>query len=136
MTGKYYWKVNGNYYEVSRDKYFEYRREQSRHNYLKQTAKDVVVLSADALNDKEFEGIEVMKDENTNVEETAIHNIMIEKLRKVLKTLPDDELYLIDTLIYQEKTERELARTLNISQQAVHKRKARILEKLKKFLEK
>ena len=79
---------------------------------------------------------ERIADETVNVEEEAIHNMMIEKLRKGLSALSDEELYIIDHLIYQERTERELAKKLNISQNTVHIRKVKILEKLKNFLEK
>lgn len=39
-------------------------------------------------------------------------------------------------LLYEDKSERELAAELGISQKAVNKRRHKILEKLKKFLEK
>lgn len=49
--------------------------------------------------------------------------------------MTDDELYIIEHLIYQEKTERELAKKLNITQQAISKKSKKILNKLKNFLE-
>lgn len=30
MSKKYYWKMNGYLYEVSKEQYYEYRREQNR----------------------------------------------------------------------------------------------------------
>jgi DNA-directed RNA polymerase specialized sigma subunit len=60
---------------------------------------------------------------------------LLEKLRGGLATLTDDELYIIEHLIYQEKTERELAKKLNITQQAISKKSKKILNKLKNFLE-
>ena len=81
-------------------------------------------------------GENLIADEQVDVEGTAIRNVMLEKLREGLSTLTDDELYIIEYLIYQEKTERELAKKLHISQIAVHKRKVKVLEKLRKFLEK
>ena len=35
MSKKYYWKMNGYLYEVSKEQYYEYGREQNRHDYLK-----------------------------------------------------------------------------------------------------
>lgn len=43
---------------------------------------------------------------------------------------------MIVALFFEEKTERELAAVLGISQPAVHKQKNKILKKLKTFLEK
>lgn len=64
----------------------------------------------------------------------------------VLKTLKNQALYhavlalpktdrrLVRALFYEGKTEQEYAKELGVSQQAVHKRKARVLRELKKFL--
>lgn len=66
--------------------------------------------------------------------------------RIVLKTLENQALYhavlalpktdrrLVRALFYEGKTEQEYAKELGVSQQAVHKRKARILGELKNFL--
>lgn len=135
MSKKYYVKVAGYLYEVSKEVHDKYKREERRHRYLEGTQNDVIVISYDALDNDEMVGESTLVDESVNVEEEAINNIMLEKLQDGLSTLSDDELYLIEHLIYQEKTERELAKKLNISQNVVHKRKVKVLEKLKKFLE-
>ena len=61
---------------------------------------------------------------------------MIEKLKIALAGLSTEELSLINMLYSDLKSEREIAAILGISQKAVNKRKHRILERLKKFLEK
>ncbi|MBE5040582.1 RNA polymerase sigma factor [Ructibacterium gallinarum] len=136
MPKQYYIKIAGYFYQVSKEIYDEYRREDRRRRYLKEREKHTVIFSYDALEENGMYIQERIADETVNVEEEAIHNMMIEKLRKGLSALSDEELYIIDHLIYQERTERELAKKLNISQNAVHIRKVKILEKLKKFLEK
>ena len=45
MSKKYYWKMNGHLYEVSEKQYYEYRREQDRHDYLKKQEQEAVILS-------------------------------------------------------------------------------------------
>lgn len=77
-------------------------------------------------------GEDIIADETVNVEGTAIQRVMIEKLRQTLKTLDEDELFLIQQLIYQEQSERELAKQLKISHTAVGKRWDKLKEKLKK----
>ena len=47
----------------------------------------------------------------------------------------EDEQYLIRQLFFEERTERDLAEELKIYHNAVHKRKNRILKKLKNILE-
>ena len=61
--------------------------------------------------------------------------IMLDKLRTSLALLSEEELQMLISLFYLEMTERDLAREYQISQVAIHMRKQRILEKLKKLLE-
>ena len=60
--------------------------------------------------------------------------IMIEKLYQGLDLLDKDERILIDALFFQGMSEREYAAVLGVYPNAVHKKKTRILEKLKKIL--
>ena len=60
--------------------------------------------------------------------------MMIEKLYQSLEFLDNDERILIDALFFQGMSEREYASVLGVYPNAVHKRKTRILEKLKKIL--
>lgn len=54
-------------------------------------------------------------------------------LNEIDKLSPDDK-ELITNHLVQEKTERELAKQLHVSQNAIHKRKNNILKKLRKKL--
>lgn len=74
--------------------------------------------------------------EAESVEETVLRKLQYEQLHKALSLLPDDERELIDRLFFQGQTEREAAECMGIYRNAVHKRKNRILKKLKKFFEK
>ncbi|MDO5845210.1 MAG: hypothetical protein Q4Q53_08730, partial [Methanocorpusculum sp.] len=65
----------------------------------------------------------------------AINNILIEKLRHSLTKLSDTDLYLIEQLIYNEKSEREVSKLIGVPQKTINDRKRRILAKLKKLLE-
>ena len=58
----------------------------------------------------------------------------IEKLKRIYRCLTEQEQYLIYMLYLTEHpmSEGELAKILNISQQAVNKRKKKILSKLEK----
>ena len=136
MSKKYYWKMNGYLYEVSKEQYFEYRKEQDRHNYLKENEEEATILSLDSLGAEGKNGENFLADPKINVEDEVIHKIMLEKLSSALEKLSAEELLLIDMLYAQLKTEREIASELGISQKAVNKRKAKLLGRLKLFLEK
>ena len=57
----------------------------------------------------------------------------LETLNKALQSLTDEERNLIREIFYLEKSEREISAAYNLTQAAIHKRKKKILEKLKKF---
>lgn len=78
--------------------------------------------------DVQFEG-------ENQIEESVIQNIQLEQLHQALALLSEDEQYLIRQLFFEERTERDLAEELKIYHNAVHKRKNRILKKLKNVLE-
>lgn len=69
-------------------------------------------------------------------EDTAMKRILLEKLETALHTLDDQELELIQELFYLEKTERDIAALLQISQNTVNYRKNKVLAKLRKLIEK
>lgn len=74
------------------------------------------------------------QDESASAEDLAIRNFQAQQLHKALSVLSEDERYLIDQLYFQEKTERELAAQLGVSQNAINKRRQRILERIRGLL--
>ena len=69
-------------------------------------------------------------------EEQLLHMLLLKQLENALHNLSTDELALIYALFYQEQTESQLGKALNISQAAVNKRKSKVLKKLRDFFEK
>ena len=133
MSKKYYWKMNGHLYEVSEDQYYEYRREQDRYDYLKKQEQEAVILSLNALGVDGMSGEGFIADNQINIEEETVYNIMLEKLRYALNKLLTEGLLLIDLLYSQIKSESETVSILGISQNAVNKKKHKLLGRLKKF---
>lgn len=65
----------------------------------------------------------------------SVHQkMMLEKLSKVLNELDEPERRLIRILYFQNKSERECAAYLGISQKNINKKKQRILVKLNKLI--
>ena len=60
----------------------------------------------------------------------------MDKLRAALPLLTDKEQRLIRALYFEGMTERQYAEQEGVYRNAIHKRKVRILAKLKKLLEK
>ena len=68
-------------------------------------------------------------------QDVVIGQIMVDKLHLAISQLSEKEQDLIYALFFDGKTEREYAAQLAIYHNAVHKKKMRIFEKLKKLLE-
>lgn len=68
-----------------------------------------------------------------SVEDEVMLSLMHQNLYAALRSLPEDEQRLIAQLYFLGKTERELARLMALSHTAIHKRKLRILSKLRMF---
>ena len=75
-------------------------------------------------------------DRQADVETMVLNRMMRQQLHKAIRDLQEEEQYLIIQLFFLERSERELAAELGISQKAANKRRHKILEKLKKILEK
>lgn len=71
-----------------------------------------------------------------NVSEEVERKELIQTVRLALFLLSGADRKFVEEIFVQERTERQLATEYGVSQVAIHKRKKRILEKLKKSLEK
>ncbi len=136
MSKKYYWKMNGHLYEVSEEQYKKYKKEYDRSRTLAKQREEMVILSFDALDTDEYTGESIFADPNTDIETEVADNIMREKLNRALTQLSEEEIFLIEQLYYLNQSERRLAEILKLSQNAIHKRKHKILMRLKEILEK
>lgn len=74
-------------------------------------------------------------DKRDSVEDIIAYRLENERLHKCLSKLKDEEKQIIDMLYFENKTERQVAEILKTTQQNLHKKKLRILRKIKIFLE-
>lgn len=70
---------------------------------------------------------------DVSTEDQAVSEIWLESLARCLTP---EERKLLYKLYFQGKTERETCRELGISKPALHRRKVKLLEKIKSFIEK
>ena len=72
-------------------------------------------------------------DADNSVEEKIIQKLEQEQLHKAIMELSREEKWLIQELYFEERTERDVAAELGLSQKVVNKRRQKILEKLRKL---
>lgn len=73
-------------------------------------------------------------DERVDIENDYINKSVRKSLYEALDRLSGEDLYLIVQLFFKGRSEQALAKELHVYQNAVHKRKKRILRDLKKTL--
>ena len=93
------------------------------------------LVSYDGMDTENTLGIETISDPAApSVEDIVIDKMNREKLRLCLSQLTKSEWSLIYALFYEQKTERECAENLDISQSAVNKRRHKVLAKLRRLM--
>lgn len=131
---KLFLPMHGVLMEVSESIYKEFYKDKRRQKYIKERAIQRGDFSYDALDTDEFHGEDILVDHQTDVIEEVECRSLMRAVRSALLLLSGEERKFIKECFIQEKTERQLAAQYGVSQVAIHKRKKRILEKLKKNL--
>lgn len=132
---KYYIKVTDTLVEVSEEVYLTYYRMRRRCSAVQERDTYNGVTSYDALDTEDMLGVDNIPDSNSpSVEDVVMGNLLREKLQFCLSQLTLPEQLLIHALFYEQKTEREYAKTLGISQKAVNKRRHKALAKLRRLI--
>lgn len=98
--------------EVSEKEYIEFYRNKRRQKYLDEQRRDNGDVSYDALNSDEFNGEEILIAGLPDVCDTLVHQQLLDKLRKTVDALPEDEKALIVAHFYDEVPQTELAGAL------------------------
>ena len=131
---KYYWIISGDYYEVSKETYQKLKKNYDHHRMLREYEAEVTVLSLDATTSDNISLYELIPDPNTNVEEDAIHNVLLEKMRIARDGLSPDERLLLELLFEQNKSQDEASKLTGIPQSTISYRLEKILNKMRKLM--
>lgn len=131
---KKFFPLHGMLMEVTEEQYKEFYKQKRRQKYLAECAKENGELSYDALTASELNSENMVVDESDPLDEQVIQKIMLDKLRFSLLLLSEDEQELIRKIFVEDLSERTIAEIYGISQVAIHKRKVKILDKLKRIL--
>lgn len=128
---KFYLRPHGKLVEVDEDVFkvcYNSYKKIIRDN-VKDNQARLISLDANIRNDVTYLDV-VSDDKSMNIENQYKVSMVLNEIDKLS---PDDK-ELITNLLVQEKTERELAKQLHVSQSTIHKRKNNILKKLRKKL--
>ena len=134
MKKEFYLYVNGQKVKVSEDIYKVYWREREHEKYLKRVdRKNHLLLFSSLDHDGHF--VDNLVDESVDVEKIVETQMMVEALRKAISKLNNEERDIIERLYFNDETLRSVAKLKSITHPALIKRRNKILEKLKKFIE-
>lgn len=132
--GRYFITWDDLVIEASRAQYTDWLCDKEHQGYLREYEHGWNTISLySGLSQEGRSGEELISDPATDVESIAMENIRKNALTMALRQLDTSSFYLIYSLYldFNRKTESELASEIGISQQAVHKRKEKILRQLK-----
>ena len=107
--------------------YQEYDLKRARNIVDPKTGEKMTIPSREDSYERLQEMAVQFPEENRSVEDQILKKIECEQLHKFLLELSKEELY------FEERTEREVASVLGLSQKAINKRRQKILEKLRKL---
>lgn len=140
--------VNGKFVEVSEEVYQVYMQGDRKMRYFEKdlktertiladdgTVQRIIPSREDSLDRLIDDNARQFSDSGESVEDAVLRKMVEDELHRALEKLSDGDHALVNALFFDGKTEREYAKDLGVSQTAVHKRKQRILKKLKEILE-
>ncbi|MGL5440719.1 MAG: sigma-70 family RNA polymerase sigma factor [Filifactoraceae bacterium] len=134
MARDYYLFINGKKVKVSEQIYKVYWREREHEKYLEQVGRKNHLLFFSSL-DHDGHFVDNIVDESIDVEKIVETQMMIEVLRNAISKLNDEERDIIERLYFNDETLRSVAKLKSITHSALIKRRNKILENLKKFIE-
>lgn len=127
--------LHGMLMEVTEEAYRDFYRANRRQKYIAERSRKNGDFSYDMLTTDDFNGEDILVDDREPLDEQVVRKIMADKLRCAMFILSENEQELIRKIFFEELSERTLAEKYGVSQVAIHKRKVKILNKLKKLLD-
>ena len=127
-------KIDDQLVEVTKEVYQAYYRMKNHEDYLERKDKEKGLVRYHALDCDGMLGVDVIPDKGKDILGDVIRKEERSALNEALKQLRQRDRQLIEELYFNGQTERELAKRLGVCQSVVHRKKARVLEKLKKLL--
>ena len=132
---RFFIPVQGYLLEVDQSQYEDFYRAKERQKYLRKLDAKYGLLSIEAFDTEDDNGADYIQAETEDVAETVAHLLLLDKLRLIIDTLPEDEKELIMAHFYKGKPQTKLAEEYGVNQSNISRRISKILDKIKKLLE-
>lgn len=129
MENTKYIYVKGKKVYVSDEVFQAYKRQKNREEYLRRLDFQFIDY-----NFSDNHGLTDLEDESMNVERIVETQILIEQLRKAIRSLTDEEREIIQKIYFEEQSLRSVASDRNISHPALMKKRDKILKKLREII--
>lgn len=117
---------DGTLVEVTREIYLEWYQSRRKERYQQEQSRKYGVCSFEGLKEAGASVVTVQD----SLEETAIKKICVDKLWEVLNGLPEEDMYLLYLLFFEEVSVKEAAQLCGCSRKTIGNRKKRILKRL------
>ncbi|MCI6044089.1 sigma-70 family RNA polymerase sigma factor [bacterium] len=123
---------NGTLVEVTREVYLEWYQSRRRERYQNEKMKKHGVCSLEGLEENGCFSVQ----SNISPEEEVFKKIYIDKLREAMENLPEEDVYLIYLLFFEEVTVKEAAQLCGCSRKTIQNRRKKILNDLCQMMHK
>lgn len=130
--GRRFIALHGMLMEVSEGDYKAFYKDKRRQKYLDERSAKNGDFSYDMLTTDEFNGEDILVDEMSDTACDVEKKIMLDNLRLEVRRLSEDEQKILYLIYSQRLSERAVAERFHVSQNAIHRRKVKILTKLRK----
>lgn len=127
---EYYIRIDHIWVQISKEVYSLYRNSYRKIN--RDNKRDKGLCHFD---DIELAALHSIETNEMNILDSIHVRELFQKLHKVIERLSVDEQKIIYEIYFKDKTEREVASILNISNSTLHYQKIKILKKIKQSLE-
>lgn len=117
---------DGTLVEVTREVYLEWYQSRRRERYQREQKQKYGVCSLEELEERGMPVINV----TDSFEETAMKNLCVDKLREVMGNLPEEDIYLLYLLFFEEVSVKEAAQLCGCSRKTIENRRKRVLKEL------
>lgn len=127
--------VNNVPVKVSKKIYYAYWKDKERERYLNKLARRHVIYLDHVFDDFNYNSLEYeLIEDHDPTRHKAIKLEMIDLMLSKILLLNDEEQKLIHAIFFDELSDTEYAKILNVHKSTVTRRRAKILEKLRKMM--
>lgn len=134
MSKKFSVRCYGVEFTISEDDFKAFQKAKNRETYIKKLKKKHGLFSYHSLDSDEMSGENIIIDYTVNIEDSVVRKIMGEMAMDSLKFLSKEDRELINLLIFENRSLRDVAKLYGVNHNTIQKKKQRILAYLKNIL--